>query len=943
MARSLVIVESPAKARTINRYLGKEYVVKSSVGHIRDLPVGGKTTDPKARAQEAARTRKLSPEDKEAYKRQRARAQLVRRMGVDPDSGWQADYEILPGKEKVVDELARLAENADAIYLATDLDREGEAIAWHLRETIGGDPSRYRRVVFNEITRKAIQEAFARPGELDMNRVNAQQARRFLDRVVGFELSPLLWAKVARGLSAGRVQSVAVRLVVEREREIRAFVPEEYWEGFADLNRAGGRDLQRFQVVRDGDKAFRPGNAAAAEEAMARLRSHSFRVREREDKPTRTRPSAPFITSTLQQAASTWLGFSVKKTMTMAQRLYEAGYITYMRTDSTNLSGEAVAACRQYLASEFGDAYVPASANVYSSKADAQEAHEAIRPSNVGTRPEMLAGMEVDAVRLYELIRAQFLRCQMPPAEYLSTSVQVEAGEFELRVRGRILKFDGYTRVPLVLKREAVADAEAGESGREEDRALPDYQVGEVLELVDAVALQHFTKPPPRFSEASLVRELEKRGIGRPSTYAAIISTIQERGYVSLQNRRFHAEKIGELVIDRLVEQFENLMDYGFTASLERSLDLVAEGEADWRGILNTFYEDFSDKLSNAQDPRNGMRANEPTDTDIPCAKCGRPMQIRNASTGVFLGCSGYNLPPKERCTHTVNLIPGDEAVDVDQDDEGESKLLRQKHRCPKCGVAMDSYLIDEQRKLHVCGNNPDCAGFEVEFGQYRIKGYEGPVIECDRCGAEMQLRSGRFGKYFACTASTCSNTRKLLRSGEPAPPKADPVPMPELRCEKVDDYYLLRDGASGLFLAASQFPRNRETRAPLVVELKPHANELDPKFRHLLDAPETDPDGLPAVIRFSRKLKTHYVQSEVDGKPTGWRAIHVDGRWVVDSSGAVPAEPRAGGARGTRPATGRAGTRTAKTTTAAKSRASTGAKAAVKAPAKGRKQATPK
>jgi DNA topoisomerase I len=268
-------------------------------------------------------------------------------------------------------------------------------------------------------------------------------------------------------------------------------------------------------------------------------------------------------------------------------------------------------------------------------------------------------------------------------------------------------------------------------------------------------------------------------------------------------------------------------------------------------------------------------------------------MQIRNASTGVFLGCSGYGLPPKERCTHTVNLIPGDEAVDVEQDDEGESRLLRTKHRCPKCGAPMDSYLIDEARKLHVCGNNPDCGGFEVERGQFRIRGYEGPVIECDKCGADMQLKSGRFGKYFGCTAEDCRNTRKLLRSGQPAPPKADPVPMPELRCEKVDDYYLLRDGASGVFLAASQFPKNRETRAPLVSELKPHANELDPKFKYLLDAPAADPDGRPAVIRYSRKDASQYVQSEEDGKATGWRAVYRDGRWVSEDG-----RSSAGGAR---------------------------------------------
>ncbi len=872
MARSLVIVESPAKARTINKYLGKEFVVKSSVGHIRDLPVGGKAVDPKARAQEAAKTRKLSPAKKAAYKKQRARAQLVRRMGVNPDKQWQAEYEVLPGKEKVVTELTKLAANADTIYLATDLDREGEAIAWHLRETIGGDPSRYRRVVFNEITRKAIQEAFADPGELDMNQVNAQQARRFLDRVVGFELSPLLWAKVARGLSAGRVQSVAVRLLVEREREIRAFVPEEYWEAFADLRRAADGDVLRFQVSKEAGENFRPNDQATTDDALARLRTRSYQVKSREDRPTRTKPGAPFITSTLQQSASTRLGFSVKKTMTLAQRLYEAGYITYMRTDSTNLSGEAVTACREMIQEKYGDRYLPEAPNVYVVKKDAQEAHEAIRPSNVGTVAEFVTGVDEDAVRLYELIWRQFVACQMTRAEYLSTTVLIEAGEFELKVRGRIMQFDGYTRVL------------PPTSQKDDDTSLPDLQVGEDLALVDLEGIQHFTKPPPRFGEASLVRELEKLGIGRPSTYAAIISTIQDRGYVTLTNRRFYAEKIGELVTDRLVEKFENLLDYGFTAQMEQELDQIAEGDASWKAVLDEFYGDFSEKLVDAQDAESGMRANEPTDTDIACSKCGRPMQIRTGSTGVFLGCSGYSLPPKERCTNTLNLIPGEEAVDVEQDEEGESRLLRAKHKCPKCATPMTSYLIDEQRKLHICGNNPDCAGFAVEQGQFRIKGYEGPVLECDKCGAEMQLKSGRFGKYFGCTSEDCKNTRKLLRNGEAAPPKADPVPMPELRCEKVDDYYLLRDGASGIFLAASQFPKHRETRAPQVAELKPHANELDPKFSYLLNAPEADPDGLPAIIRYSRKEKEQYVQSEVDGKATGWRAFWRDGRWLEEA-----------------------------------------------------------
>ena len=879
MARSLVIVESPAKARTINRYLGKDYIVKSSIGHIRDLPTGGKASDPKARAKEAAKTRKLAPKAKETYRKKRARDQLVRRMGVDPEHDWKATYEILPGKEKVVDELRRLAEKSDQIYLATDLDREGEAIAWHLKETIGGDPSRYRRVVFNEITRKAIQEAFANPTSIDVSRVSAQQARRFLDRVVGFELSPLLWAKVARGLSAGRVQSVAVRLIVEREREIRAFIPEEYWEAFADLKRPGDDEIYRFQVFKDRGENYRPVNTEQSDDAMARLRGKPFTVASREDRPTTTRPNAPFITSTLQQAASTRLSYSVKKTMTMAQRLYEAGYITYMRTDSTNLSADAVASVREYIGKQFGEKYLPEKPNTYASKAAAQEAHEAIRPSNVNTAPNALVGMEADAVRLYEIIWRQFVACQMPPAEYTSTTVVAQAGEFEARIRGRILRFDGYTRVlPTVARKD-------------EDRTLPDFVAGETLTVEAIEPVQHFTKPPPRYGEASLVRELEKRGIGRPSTYAAIISTIQERGYVTLTARRFHAEKIGELVTDRLVENFDNLLDFGFTAQLEQELDQIADGAADWREVLNTFYGDFSGKLNRAQAEKGGMRPNVPTNTDIPCAVCGRPMQVRTGSTGVFLGCSGYALPPKERCTHTLNLIPGDEVVDVDEDSEGESRLLRKKTRCPVCSTPMDSYLVDESRKLHICGNNPDCPGFLVEQGEFRIKGYDGPVIECDKCGAQMQLKSGRFGKYFGCTNTNCKNTRKLLRSGEAAPPKSDPVPMPELRCVKVDDHYILRDGASGIFLAASQFPKHRETRAPTIAELKPHRAQIDPKHHYLLDAPEKDPSGNPAIVKYSRKTREQFVSSESDGKPTGWRAMYQNGRWVEESG--VPADAK--------------------------------------------------
>lgn len=877
MGKSLVIVESPAKAKTINKYLGPDFIVKSSVGHIRDLPTSGggsRTPDPKERAAQAARTRKMSPEKKAEHRKQKARQQLVRRMGIDPAHNWEAHYEILPGKEKVVSELKQLAAKADAVYLATDLDREGEAIAWHLREAIGGDDSRYQRVVFNEITRNAIREAFSRPSELDINRVNAQQARRFLDRVVGYMVSPLLWAKVARGLSAGRVQSVAVKLIVEREREIRAFVPEEFWELHADL-KAEGLEAARFEVRKDRGEKFRPGDEKSAMAAHARLADADYRVAGREDKPTRSNPPAPFITSTLQQSASTRLGFSVKKTMTLAQRLYEAGYITYMRTDSTNLSKDAVAGCREYIGDKFGARYLPEAPKVYASKEGAQEAHEAIRPSDVNTLQASLSGMERDAERLYELIWRQFVASQMPSAEYTSTTITVAAEEFELAARGRIIRFDGYTRVL----------PPTGRKG--EDTVLPDVAEGDVLELLKLEPTQHFTKPTPRYAEASLVRELEKRGIGRPSTYASIISTIQDRGYVRLDNKRFYAEKMGDIVTERLQGSFSELLDYGFTASMEENLDDVATGKLAWRDLLDNFYADFSGLLEKAEQPEpDGMQPNEPTMTDISCSKCGRPMQIRTASTGVFLGCSGYALPPKERCKNTINLVSGDEAIREDADDEAESRLLRSKHRCPLCNAAMDSYLIDEKRKLHVCGNNPDCEGFEVEHGKFKIKGYEGPVIDCDKCGASMQLKTGRFGKYFGCTSEDCKNTRKLLRSGEPAPPKMDPVPMPELACEKVDDTYVLRDGAAGLFLAASQFPRNRETRAPFVDELLPHKDEIDPKYAFLFSAPTVDDAKNRAQVRFSRKTKEQYVMTEKDGKATGWKAFYENGRWVPEGSG---------------------------------------------------------
>lgn len=849
MGKALVIVESPAKAKTINKYLGSDYVVKSSVGHIRDLPTSGSASKKSADSTEDKAKKKVKKDEKAA---------LVNRMGVDPYHGWKAHYEILPGKEKVVAELKSLAENADHIYLATDLDREGEAIAWHLREVIGGDDKRFSRVVFNEITKNAIQQAFKQPGELNIDRVNAQQARRFMDRVVGYMVSPLLWKKIARGLSAGRVQSVAVRLVVERERDIKAFVPEEYWELHADLLAKGETALQ-MEVTHAHDKPFKPVNREQTHAAVKLLEKARYTVLDREDKPTSSKPGAPFITSTLQQAASTRLSFGVKKTMMMAQRLYEAGHITYMRTDSTNLSQDALNMVRGYIGDNFGNKYLPKAPNQYSSKENSQEAHEAIRPSDVNVLAEQLKDMEADAQKLYQLIWRQFVACQMTPAQYDSTTLTVKAGDYQLRAKGRTLRFDGWTKVMPALRKG------------DEDRTLPYVEIGSELDLQKLIPSQHFTKPPARYSEASLVKELEKRGIGRPSTYASIISTIQDRGYVRVESRRFYAEKMGEIVTDRLEENFRELMNYDFTARMEDGLDEVANNQAEWKVVLDEFFVDFSEQLETAEkDPEEGgMRPNQMVMTSIDCPTCGRKMGIRTASTGVFLGCSGYALPPKERCKTTINLVPEAEVLNILEGDDAETNALRARRRCKKCGTAMDSYLIDNQRKLHVCGNNPACDGYEIEEGEFRLKGYDGPVVECDKCGSEMHLKMGRFGKYMGCTNENCKNTRKILRNGDVAPPKEDPVPLPELPCEKSDAYFVLRDGAAGVFLAANTFPKSRETRAPLVEELARFKDRLPEKLRYLADAPVADAEGNKTLVRFSRKTKQQYVSSEKDGKAT--------------------------------------------------------------------------
>ena len=865
MSKSLVIVESPAKAKTISKYLGSEYIVESSVGHIRDLP---KKAAPNSKR--ASIPKDVSPEEKIRLKAINDRNRLIRRMGIDPDNGWIADWQIIPEKEKVIKSLKKAAKGVDHIYLATDLDREGEAIAWHLKEALGPKKYEYSRVRFNQITKSAIIESFDDPKEIDIDLVKAYRARRFLDKVIGFELSPLLWKKIARGLSAGRVQSVALRVLDERERLIQEFIPEEYWEVSMTLFK--NESIIPFNLNRKKSEPLLKEEEARKIQSL--VEGSNLLINEITKKPVKVKPRAPFITSTLQQAASTKLSFTVKRTMRVAQKLYEAGHITYMRTDAPSLSKESIQDARNYIGERVGEKYLTNAPRIYSSTENAQEAHEAIRPTNAYMTADDLMKQTEEEKRLYQLIWQQYIACQMPDAEYLSTSAKININEYTFSAKGREVVFDGYTKVSQPIKSD-------------NDDILPPLEEGESLDLNEIKLEQKFTKPPSRYSEAALVKELEKKGIGRPSTYANIISTIQDRGYVEIQNRRFFVKKIGHIVTERLIESFDDIMDFEFTANLENNLDRVARGELDWKNVLDDFYNAFQKDLVSASDD-SGMRGNEPTSTDITCP-CGKTnMVIRNSSNGVFLGCSGYQNIGDDKCKKTLNLVSGDEAISIDDSEEAENLLI--KKRCPKCGTSMDNYLIDENRKLHVCGKNPDCDGHLIEDGQFKIRGYDGPTLECHKCGSDMQLKTGRFGKYFGCLNDNCGATRALQRNGEPKPLTMEPIELPELKCLKCEDHYLLRDSMKGLFLAASQYPKNRETRAPKVDEIKDLKEQfitacrfLPDKDKHLylLSAPEKDRDGNPYVVRYNRTEDTHYVASEKDGKKTKWTALFSNGEWV--------------------------------------------------------------
>jgi DNA topoisomerase-1 len=729
--KNLVIVESPAKAKTINRYLGPDFEVKASMGHIRDLPSKG--------------------------------------LNVDIENNFEPTYKITPGRARTVKALKDSAKNSRALFLATDLDREGEAIAWHLSEVLNFNQEDTYRVIFNAITKGSIANAFEHPGKLNMDKVMAQQARRILDRIVGYKISPLLWKKVTRGLSAGRVQSVAVKIIVEREREIRAFEPDEYWLLPAvfttDLDKDHSRQWQEFtepkgekektptiaeqnkwlakhnsfkaDLVRlEGDK-FDTSDGQLARELAEHLTNATFKVSDLNVKRTSSRPGAPFITSTLQQAAANQLGFSAKKTMMLAQQLYEGidlgsmgslGLITYMRTDSTNLSKEALNQARHYIKNIIGPDYLPEKPNTYTSRSGAQEAHEAIRPTDPDLDPDSINQfLSKDQARLYDLIWRRFIACQMTPSQWDTTAVETEAhtpkGTCTYRATGRVLVFDGFNKIW---------------PASNTSQTLGEMKVGQQLNLVDLNAEQNFTKPPARYTEASLVKTLEKEGIGRPSTYASIISTIQDRKYVEKIERSFHATDIGEVVTDKLNEFFPKIMDINFTRHMEEQLDKIEDQHLDWLSILNEFYGSFKESLDHAAEEMKHAKA-ETYPSEYKCPECGNPLEYRFGKNGRFLSCSKY-----PDCKFAA---PCDKEGKMIEQEESE-------HKCPNCGKPM----LHKQGRYGPflgCSGYPECKtilNIDKEGNVSKPEPPEPTGIKCHKCKeGELVIRKSKRGPFMGC------------------------------------------------------------------------------------------------------------------------------------------------------------------------------------------------
>jgi DNA topoisomerase-1 len=750
MAKNLVIVESPAKAKTINKYLGKDYLVMASIGHIKDLPSKG--------------------------------------LGVDVEHDFEPTYEVIPdtkkrNNKKIIADLKRAAKEAEAIYLAADPDREGEAICQHLAEEIV--PKRPKkpsyRVMFNEITKRAVQDAFLHPKEIDANLVDAQQARRLLDRLVGYKVSPLLCRTVGGRLSAGRVQSVALRMVVEREREIEAFVKTEYWTVTANLN-AKLPPAFDARLLKIGEQTVKTGNfdqdvkkneiligtESQAKEIVAEAEKQGYRVADVTTKERKRNPVPPFITSKLQQEASRKLGFAVKKTMMLAQKLYEGvevgsegavGLITYMRTDSTRVSDTALAEVREFVGSQYGAEYLPEKAVYYRSKKDAQDAHEAIRPTDVMRSPDAMAQyLNKEELKLYRLIWQRFVASQMMAAIFDQTTIDIEAGRFIFRATGSVQKFDGFLKVYQEGRDEKTEDDE------EAERKLPLVEKGEELKLNTVAPDQHFTEPPPRYTEATLVKALEEKGIGRPSTYAAIMTTILDREYVEKHEGRFHPTALGTTVNDLLVASFNDLFNESYTARMEGALDEIEEGKLKWTAALHEFYGKFAKDLSVAEEQMRAAKQ-QAIPTDEKCENCGAGMVIKFGRFGQFLACSNY---PECRTTREI-------VKPTIGDADGKSAVG---------GAAVSA---------------------KAKEGGQTADGSEEETESCELCGKPMALKRGRFGQFLGCTGyPDCRNIRKIARSGAVAPA---PVQLDE-KCPVDGAHLVRRHGRFGEFVSCSNYPK---------------------------------------------------------------------------------------------------------------------------------------
>jgi DNA topoisomerase I len=770
MARSLVIVESPAKAKTINKYLGRDYTVKASLGHVLDLPKktlgillpGDQNGKKKKRKSRAKGKSGEKPDEKKA----------ARPVVITDDNIFEPTLEIIPGKVKVIADLKKFAESAPAVYLATDPDREGEAISAHLLETLArrkSDRKKFRRVMFNEITPKAIKAAFEKAGDVNANLVDAQQARRVLDRLVGYKISPLLWDKVRRGLSAGRVQTVALRLIVEREQEIRAFVPQEYWTIHAMLD-AGEPPIFEAKLVKHKGADIEVSNQEAADKIVAAVSKAKWQVVSITQKEKKRNPPPPFTTSKLQQAAYNRLRYTAKNTMRVAQGLYEGvelgdegsvALITYMRTDSVHVSNDALAQVRELIPERFGANYLPEKPNFYKSKKDAQEAHEAVRPTDVTRTPEDVRPfLKEDQFKLYQLIWQRFVASQMLPAIFDQTSIDVSAGDYTFRATGSVQKFDGYLRVYQLPV--ANADREDDEKDDEgEGKALPRVTEGQTLRLDQIRPEQHFTEPPPRYTEATLVKDLEEKGIGRPSTYASIISTIVDREYVTKDQGRFTPTMLGERVSVLLVKSFEDIFDVGFTARLEEELDEIEEGTLPWRKSVKDFWERFELDLDKAGGEMQSYKAGIPTGKK--CEKCGQGELLERISRhGFFLGCSRY----------------------------------------PECDFIQD---------------------LSPELGSETVES-ENTVEYCDNCGKEMAIKRGRFGPFLACTGyPDCKTTRRLVEGTRKARRPDEPL---DEKCPTCGKGLVKKHGRFGEFIGCSGYPKCKYTR-PITMGIKcPKCNE---------------------------------------------------------------------------------------------------------------------